>query len=95
MANHLSSIQNQIVDKNKAEVEALLGKPLKVGHWKNMRPPEGANAAAMATFEATLLDEIWIYSNGRVHFSLAGKALKVDDDVSRDLPPEQETPLIA
>jgi hypothetical protein len=87
----LTEIQNQIVNKSKPDVEALLGKPAKVSYWTNAKPPEGANAAAVAAFEAEALDEIWIYTNGRVHFTLAGTAAKVDDKVDRDLPPPEGT----
>lgn len=90
MADKITDLQAQIVSKNKAAVEALLGKPVKVGYWTTPRPPEGANAAAVAAFEAATLDEIWIYFNGRVHFAMDGTALKVDDKTSRDLPPEQQ-----
>lgn len=95
MANQLSIMKEQIINKNKSEVQTLLGAPLKIGYWTNSRLAEGADAATIADFEATQLDEIWIYSNGRVHFNLAGKALSVDDNVSRDLPPEENPPLIA
>ncbi len=87
----LTDIQAQIVDKSKADVEALLGKPVKVSYWTNAKPPEGADAAAVAAYNAEALDEIWIYSNGRVHFTTAGKAVKVDDKVDRDLPPPEGT----
>lgn len=89
MPDGLSSMETQIVGRDKATVQDVLGQPVKVTHWLNMRPPEGASATELAAFEESLLDEIWVYSNGRVHFNLAGKALKVDDDVSKDLPPEQ------
>lgn len=89
MAERLTDIQAQIVTKNKAAVEQLLGKPLKKSYWTTTKPPDGANAAAIAAFEASALDEIWIYVSGRVHFSLAGAAVKVDDKTDRDLPPEQ------
>ncbi len=85
----LTDIEAQIVSKSKAEVETLLGKPLKVGYWTNAKPPEGADAAAVAAFEAEALDEIWIYTSGRVHFTMAGVAVKVDGKVDRDLPPEE------
>lgn len=85
----LTDMQAQIIDKPKADIETLLGKPLKVSYWTNPRPPEGADAAAIAAFEAETLDEIWIYTNGRVHFTLAGTAARVDDKVSRDLPPQE------
>ncbi len=88
MAERLTDIQAQIVTKNKAAVEALLGKPLKKSYWTTSKPPDGANAAAVDAFEASALDEIWIYVSGRVHFSIAGSALKVDDKTDRDLPPE-------
>lgn len=89
MAERLTDLQAQIVTKNKAAVEALLGKPVKVGYWTTPAPPQGADAAALAAFNANTLDEIWIYVSGRVHFNLAGSALKVDDKTSLDLPPEQ------
>jgi hypothetical protein len=40
------------------------------------------------------LDEIWIYTSGRVHFALDGKALKVDDKAGRDMPPDQPTMIV-
>lgn len=89
MAEKLTDLQAQIVSKDKAAVEALLGRPVKVGRWTTPRPPQGADAAAVAAFEAETLDEIWIYYSGRVHFALDGTARKVDDRTSRDLPPEQ------
>ncbi len=91
MAERLTDIEAQILTKSKAEIETLLGKPLKVGYWKNQRPPEGADPAAIAAFEAEALDEIWIYTAGRVHFTMAGTAVKVDDKVDRDLPPPEPT----
>jgi hypothetical protein len=87
MAEPLTDMQSQILDKDKMAVEALLGKPLKKGYWKTMVPPPDADAAAVAAFKAGVLDEIWIYENGRVHFTLAGKAKRVDDKVRLDLPP--------
>lgn len=87
MAERMTELSAQVVGKNKAAVEALLGKPAEVGYWTTTRPPEGANAAAVAAFEDAALDEIWIYTNGRVHFSLSDKALKVDDKTRFDLPP--------
>ena len=95
MAEHLTNMQDQIIDEDKGAIEALLGVPHKVSYWKNVRPQPGSDAAALALFEAEQLDEIWIYSNGRVHFNIAGKALKVDNNVAHDLPPEQDPPLIA
>ena len=89
MAERLTDIEAQIVDKSKADVEELLGKPVKVSYWTNAKPPEGADAAAVTAFEAEALDEIWIYTNGRVHFTMAGTAVKVDDKVDRDLPPPE------
>ena len=77
------------MNTEKADVETLLGKPVKVSYWTNAKPPEGADAAAIAAFEKEALDEIWIYNNGRVHFTLAGTAVKVDDKVDRDLPPPE------
>ena len=58
---------------------------------RTAKPPEGADAKAVAAYEAEALDEIWIYANGRVHFTLAGTAAKVDDKVDRDLPPPEGT----
>jgi hypothetical protein len=89
VADRLTDLQAQIVSKDQAAVEALLGKPMKVGYWTTPAPPQGANAAALAAFQAQTLDEIWIYVSGRVHFAIDGKALKVDDKTGRDLPPEQ------
>ena len=91
MAERLIDIEAQILDKTKEDVETLLGQPTKVGYWTKAKPPEGADAAAITAFEAEALDEIWIYTNGRVHFTIAGKAVKVDDKVERDLPPEEGT----
>ncbi|HEX8625690.1 MAG TPA: hypothetical protein VF782_11500 [Allosphingosinicella sp.] len=95
MADALTTIEEQILNQDKAAVEALLGAPVKKRRWKNVPPPPGADAVALAAFEASLVDEVWIYPVGRVHFSLAGLAARVDDDVSRDLPPDQDAPLIA
>lgn len=90
---NLSSRRAEIEGKDKNAVKALLGDPVRTSYWKNARPPEGADDAALAAFAAELLDEIWIYTSGRVHFSLAGSALKVDDKVARHLPPE-DPPLL-
>lgn len=88
MAGRMSEQSAQIVSKNKAAVEALLGKPPTTGFWTTPPPPEGASAAAIAAFEDSTFDEIWIYTNGRVHFSISGKALEVDDKTKLDLPPD-------
>lgn len=80
-------MQVQILDKDKNAVQALLGVPQKKGYWKTMEPPPEADAATLAAFRASTLDEVWIYANGRVHFTLAGKAKKVDDKFRLDLPP--------
>ena len=93
MAERLTDLEAQIVTTDKAAVEALLGPPQKKGYWTTPAPPDGADAAAIADFEAATLDEIWIYVSGRVHFSLAGIALEVDDKTMLDLPPDQ-SPLI-
>jgi hypothetical protein len=89
MTETLTDMQAQILNKDKPAVNALLGDPLKVGHWTTAMPPEGANAAVLAAFQANSLDEIWIYASGRVHFNLAGTAVKVDNKTSLDLPPSQ------
>ena len=91
MAERLTDIEGEILNKSKEDVETRLGQPTKVGYWTKARPPEGADAAAITAFEAEALDEIWIYTNGRVHFTIAGKAIKVDDKVDRDLPPTEGT----
>ena len=41
----------------------------------------------LTEFRARSLDEIWIYPTGRVHFTLDGRAAKVDDKTAHDLPP--------
>jgi hypothetical protein len=89
VAEKLTRIQGQLLHKDKATVRALLGKPTKIGYWSTTTPPQGANAATLAAFEAATLDEIWIYAGGRVHFTLAGTAAKVDDKTDWDLPPNQ------
>lgn len=94
MADGLTDLRTQILKKNKAAVEALIGKPVKIRYWKNMPWPPGATAAEIAAFKAKMLDEIWIYFNGRVHFNLAGDAAEVDDKPDLDLPPEQNPPLL-
>lgn len=88
MAEPLTSQQAQILDKNKAAVEALLGAPIKKEYWKTNVPPADADAAALAAHKAATLDEIWIYQEGRVHFSLDDIARKVDDKTRLDLQPE-------
>ncbi len=87
----LTDIQAQIIEKSKADVEALLGKPAMISYWSNARPPEGASPADVTAYNEKALDEIWIYNNGRVHFTMAGVAAKVDDKVDRDLPPPEGT----
>jgi hypothetical protein len=94
VADTLTDLQAQILGKNKAAVEQLLGKPLKKSAWTTSLPPQGADAAAVAAHEGSHLDEIWIYTSGRVHFAMDGKALKVDDKTSRDLPPDQPTTFV-
>ena len=94
MADHLSDRRAEIEGKDKAAVKALLGDPVQVSHWTNVRPPEGADAAAVAELHGRLLDEIWIYTSGRVHFTMAGTATRVDDRVAHDLPPEENPPLL-
>jgi hypothetical protein len=87
MAEPLTTRQSQILDKDKNAIEALLGVPIKKESWKNPVPPPDADAAAVAAWRAATLDEIWIYAEGRVHFSMAGVARKVDDKTRLDLPP--------
>lgn len=87
MAESLMSKQSQILDKNKAAIQALLGEPVAKGAWKTTTPGPDADAAAVTAFNASTLDEIWIYREGRVHFSLDGIARKVDDKSRLDLPP--------
>jgi hypothetical protein len=86
VAGGLIKMQAQILRKDKAAVRALLGRPVKIGYWTTTTPPQGASAVALAAFSANTLDEIWIYASGRVHFSLAGSAVKVDDKIDPDLP---------
>lgn len=95
MPDTLTSIQGNIINKSKAQVEAMLGAPLKKRYWTNVHLAEGATPQEVAAFKAEQLDEIWIYANGRVHFTLAGKATRVDDNVAKDLPPERDGPLVA
>jgi len=88
VAERLSRIRVQLLRKDKGTVRAILGKPIKIGYWTTTKPPQGADAATVAAFEAATLDEIWIYAGGRVHFTLAGSAARVDDKTDRDLPPD-------
>ena len=87
MAEPLTSKQSQILDKDKAAVEALLGQPVSIENWKTNEPPPNADAAAVTAFKAATLDVVWIYNEGRVHFSLDGIARKVDDKTRLDLQP--------
>lgn len=87
MAEPLTTRQVEILEKNKAAIEALLGPPRKKEYWKTNEPPPEADAAALTAFKASTLDEIWIYQEGRVHFSLDGVARKVDDKTRLDMPP--------
>ena len=87
MAEPLTTQQSQILDKNKTAVQALLGPPVKKEYWKTNEPPPEADAAALTAFKAATLDEIWVYKEGRVHFSLDNIARKVDDKTRFDLPP--------
>ncbi len=89
MAERLSDLAPQIKNKTQAGVEALLGKPIDKGFWSTNEPPPGATPAQVAAHARSTLDEIWIYTNGRVHFSIAGKAIKVDDKTLFDQPPDQ------
>jgi hypothetical protein len=89
VAERLSRLRGQLLHKDKAAVRGLLGQPLKIGYWTTTNPPQGASAAASAAFRASTLDEIWIYASGRVHFTLAGSAARVDDKTRLDLPPPQ------
>lgn len=87
MAEPLTSRQVEILAKDKAAVEALLGLPVKKEYWKTNVSPPGADAAAITAHKAATLDEIWVYKEGRVHFSLDNIARKVDDKTRFDLPP--------
>lgn len=87
MAEPLTTRQSQILDKDKTAVEALLGAPVKKEYWKTNAPPPEADAAALTAYKAATLDEIWIYQEGRVHFSLDNIARKVDDKTRLDLQP--------
>lgn len=86
MAESLVDKREQILNKDKDAVRQLLGEPVKVTYWKNAVPAEGTDLAA---FNAESLDEIWVYRDGRVHFNLAGNALKVDDRAVLHLPPPE------
>ena len=87
MAEKLTSLRARIVHQNKASVQELLGRPARIGYWTTTMPPRTASAAMLTEFRARTLDEIWIYSTGRVHFTLDGRAAKVDDKPALDLPP--------
>lgn len=87
MAETLNEMSEQILGKEKAAVQGMLGEPAKVGYWKKPAAPE--DDGELAAFNESTLDQIWIYLNGRVHFNLAGKAVKVDDNVGLDLPPPE------
>jgi hypothetical protein len=95
MPDTLTSRESEILGKDKAEVMELLGAPVKQRFWTNVQTPDDMTASELAAFQAEQLDEIWIYQTGRVHFSLAGTAALVDDNVSKDLPPEQRGSMIA
>jgi hypothetical protein len=95
MPDTLTSVESSIIGKDKPEVMALLGAPLKQRYWTNVRTPDDMTPQELAAFEAEQLDEIWIYATGRVHFSIAGLAKQVDDNVSKDLPPERNGPMMA
>jgi hypothetical protein len=94
MAGTISDMQAQIVGKDKDAVEQLLGKPIRKSYWTTSLPPDGADAAAIAAHQASHLDEIWIYTNGRVHFAIDGNALRVDDKTDLDLPPDEATAFV-
>lgn len=87
MAQTLSEMSEQILGKEKAAVQGMLGEPAKVGYWKNRARPE--DDSELAAYNESTLDQIWIYLNGRVHFNVAGKAVKVDDKVQLDMPPPE------
>ncbi|MGY4768685.1 hypothetical protein ACXC9Q_17380 [Kribbella sp. CWNU-51] len=87
MPERLTNLRTRIVHQDKATVQALLGRPAKIGYWTTTRPPQNASTAMLTEFRARSLDEIWIYPTGRVHFTLDGRAAKVDDKTAYDLPP--------
>lgn len=89
MTEFLSERRAELEGKDKAEVFALLGQPAAVSRWKNVPPPTNVTPAELTDFEETSLADIWVYRNGRVHFSIAGKVLKVDDKYENDLPPPE------
>lgn len=89
MAERLTDMEAQLLGMDKPEVTGLLGDPVKRGWWKTVALPADATPADVAAHEAGKLDEIWIYTQGRVHFSLAGKVIKVDDKTALDLPRDQ------
>ncbi|MET9272065.1 hypothetical protein [Kribbella sp. NPDC003557] len=83
----LTDQRTRLLRQDKATVQALLGRPARIGYWTTTTLPRNASAAMVAEFRAHTLDEIWIYPTGRVHFTLDGRAAKVDDKPSLDLPP--------
>jgi len=95
LANHLSSIKAQLMGKDQAYVHGQLGLPVTTARWKKTAPPQGANAAETKAFEDTSFDEIWVYASGRIHFSISGIVLDVDDDVSLDMPNEELPTMMA
>jgi hypothetical protein len=78
----LGERERDLVEKDKAAVEALLGAPVKKTFWTNVKTPPDGTAEQVAEHEARQLDEIWVYATGSVHFIAAGNVLKVEDDAS-------------
>jgi chemotaxis protein CheY-P-specific phosphatase CheC len=88
-ADPLSEIGNQIVGRSKDEVRQLFGPPVTITYWTNTKTLPDTSVATRAAQAAETLDEIWVYRRGRVHFSVLGTAIRVDDRADRDLPPDE------
>ena len=85
MANGLTDREAEILGKTPQEIRDLLGDPVKVAAWKTVDSPPELTAAEVEAFLATQLGEIWVYTNGRVHFSRTNIAARVDEDVTKHL----------
>ena len=85
MPNGLTEMEADILQKTPEQVRELLGEPVTIAAWKTVDSPPEATAAEVDAFLATQLGEIWVYFNGRVHFSRANVAVRVDEDVTKHL----------